>query len=139
MKFYTVFSPCPDKGIEFTEPSMTEQHFKDECDINYIVNRFQETGVMPEGNRQPLFGDFASFPQDLSSSMALYDEAMDRFMQLDAKVRKEFDNDPLKLLQFVSDESNRSRAEELGLIEKVAPVSSEETPVESPPEKSSGN
>lgn len=139
MKFHTVFSPCPDKGIEFTEPSLTEQHFKDECDINFIVNRFQETGVMPEGNRQPLFGDFASFPQDLSSSMALYDEAQERFMSLDAKVRKEFDNDPLKLLAFVSDEKNRTRAEELGLIEKVAPVSSQETPVEPPSDKATDN
>lgn len=133
MEFYTCFNPCPDKGIEFTEPSLTEQHFKNECDINFIVKRFEENGVLPEGNRQPLFGDFAEFPSDLASSMVLYDEAMDRFMQLPANVRKEFDNDPVKLLAFLQDDGNRQRAEQLGLVERSVP--SQGTPVEDPPTK----
>lgn len=131
MKFFTLFSPCPDKGIVFDEPSMTEQHFKDECDINFIVKRFEETGILPEGNRQPLFGDFTDFPTDLASSMAKYNEAQERFMELPANLRKEFDNDPVKLLAFLNDESNRTRAEELGLIERSVPP--EETVVETPP------
>lgn len=137
MKFFTRFSPPEKKGIEFTDPSMTEQHFKLECDINYIVNQYQTTGVMPQGDRQPLFGDFAEFPTDLQSSMAMYDEAHDRFMQLDANVRKFFGNDPAKLLAFLHDEKNRDQAIELGLIERPAPVknpvSPERTNVVTPP------
>lgn len=134
MKFFTRFNPPEKNGLEFTEPSMTEQHFKQECDINYIVNQYQTTGVLPHGDRQPLFGDFAEFPTDLQASMALYDEAQDRFMQLDSKLRKEFDNDPAKLLAFLHDEKNREQAIEFGLIERPAqpqqPVSSERTNVE---------
>lgn len=122
MKFYTKFSPKESKGIEFIKPSMTEQHFKDECDINNIVASFQETGVLPQGNREPLFGDFDLFPQDLASSMAQYDDAMEKFMQLDSSLRKEFNNDPVQLLAFLQDDKNRDRAVELGLIEKPQPV-----------------
>ena len=124
MEFYTKFNPPPQVGLEFTEPSMTEQHFKDECDINNIVAQYQATGVLPSGNREPLFGDFADFPQDLQSSQRYFDEAQERFMQLDARLRKEFDNDPVKLLQFIADDNNRERAIELGLIERPAQVNS---------------
>lgn len=124
MEFYTKFNPPPQVGLEFTEPSMTEQHFKDECDINNIVATYQQTGVLPQGDRQPLFGDFADFPQDLQSSQRYFDEAQERFMQLDARVRKEFGNDPVKLLQFIADDNNRERAIQLGLIDKPAPVES---------------
>lgn len=118
MNFFTKFNPPPQVGLEFTEPSMTEQHFKDECDINTIVSQYQQTGVLPCGNREPLFGDFAEFPQDLQSSQKYFDDAQERFMQLDAKIRKEFDNDPVKLLQFIADSNNRERAIELGLIDR---------------------
>lgn len=134
MKFFTCFNPPEKNGIEFTEPSLTEQHFKDECDINYIVKQYQTTGVLPQGDRQPLFGDFAEFPMDLQSSMAMYDEAQDRFMQLDSRIRREFDNDPAKLLAFLHDDKNHDKAIELGLIERPAqpqqPVSSQRTNVE---------
>lgn len=121
MEFATKFAPRLSVGIEFNEPSMTEQHFKDECDINNIVSRYQETGVLPQGNREPLFGDFAEYPQDLMSSHQYFDKAGEAFMQLPATLRKEFDNDPVKLLAFLQDEGNRDRAVELGLIN--APVS----------------
>lgn len=138
MEFYTRFNRPPQVGLEFTEPSMTEQHFKDECDINTIVARYQETGVLPQGDRQPLFGDFAEFPQDLQSSQAYFDDAQERFMQLPAALRKEFDNDPVKLLAFISDGNNRQRAIQLGLIDSPAPaespVHSQETNVETKPE-----
>lgn len=138
MEFYTKFNPPPQVGLEFTEPSMTEQHFKAECDINNIVAQYQQTGILPSGTREPLFGDFADFPQDLQSSQKYFDEAHERFMQLDARLRKEFDNDPVKLLQFVANDNNRERAIELGLIDKPAPakspVSSESTNVGSSPE-----
>lgn len=138
MDFYTKFNPPPQVGLEFTEPSMTEQHFKVECDINNIVAQYQVTGVLPQGNREPLFGDFAEFPQDLQSSQKYFDDAQARFMELPAQLRKEFDNDPVKLLQFIADGNNRERAIELGLIDKPAQVNTtvqpQETNVESKPE-----
>lgn len=123
MKFFTRYDNLPPKtGIEFNEPSMTEQHFKDECDINNIVKRYQETGVLPQGNREPLFGDFSAFPSDLMESQRYFDEAQARFMQLDSGLRKEFDNNPAKLLAFLQDERNYDKAVELGLIARKSEV-----------------
>ena len=134
LPFYTRYSLPPDPAIEFTEPSLTEQHFKDECDVNVIVDRYTRTGVMPSGSTQPLFGDFADFPTDLLSSRKFFDEAESRFMELPAEVRKEFNNSPLELLVALQDGTNRQRFVELGLI--APPVQSQETVVsENPSDK----
>lgn len=120
MKFFNRYSPAPSVGIEFVEPSMTEQHFKDECDINNIIAQFEATGVMPSGTRQPMFGDFDKFPQDLMSSRRMFDEANERFMQLPSALRKQFDNDPTKLLGWLQDPANHDTAVQYGLLENVA-------------------
>lgn len=129
MEFYTRYNPPASPEVEFNEPSMTEQHFKDECDINNIVKSFQATGVLPQGNREPLFGDFSEFPTDLQSSQQYFDDAAARFMELPATLRREFDNDPVKLLAFLQDENNRDRAIQLGLVN--APVQSTQANVSS--------
>lgn len=140
MKFYTRYVTPPEVSLEFKKPSMTEQHFKDECDINNIVAQYQQTGVMPSGDRQPLFGDFANFPQDLQASQAFFDEAAERFMQLSSDIRKRFGNDPVQLLSFLHDEKNREEAISLGLVNAPAPppqafetVQSQNTNVSSTP------
>ena len=51
------------EGWSSSVPSMTQQQFKDEADINYIVSMYDSTGVMPtfHGDGQPsrpMFGDF---------------------------------------------------------------------------------
>lgn len=127
MDFYTRYNPAVSPSVEFNEPSMTEQHFKDECDINNIVKSYQATGVLPQGNREPLFGDFAEFPTDLQASQQYFDDAAARFMELPATLRREFDNDPVKLLAFLQDDRNRDRAIQLGLVN--APVQSTEANV----------
>lgn len=140
MKFYTRYVTPPEVSLEFKKPSMTEQHFKDECDINNIVAQYQQTGVMPQGSREPLFGDFSEFPQDLQASQAFFDEAAERFMQLSSDIRKRFGNDPVQLLSFLHDEKNREEAISLGLVNAPAPppqapetVQSQNTNVSSKP------
>lgn len=50
-------------------------------------------------------------------------------MELPATLRREFDNDPVKLLAFLQDENNRDRAIQLGLVN--APVQSTQANVSS--------
>ena len=146
MKFATRFEPHKDKGIVFEKPSLCQQHFKAECDINTIIAQFQETGVMPQGNRQPLFGDFAGIPQDFMSAQNLFDEAQERFYSLPSNLRKEFNNDPALLLDFMSNPANADRAFDLGLINKpdgyderhgVQPQKTPVTPTNVPPQETS--
>jgi len=76
---------------------------------------------MPAGNRQPQFGDFTTgndFRETLHSVM----EAEESFAALSSQVRKRFDNDPSKLMDFLNNEENRKEAIELGLIDPEAPA-----------------
>jgi len=45
-------------AITFTEPSLTRQSFKEECDVNQIVKRYTETGMINHIPRTtPQYGD----------------------------------------------------------------------------------
>lgn len=124
MKFATRYSPPVSPAVEFELPSMTEQHFKDECDVNVIVAKAKITGVLPSGNREPLFGDFDKFPKNLQERFDLYNEAYERFLSLPAELRKRFGNNPVNLLDFLRNPDNVDAAVNLGLL-----VRTEETNV----------
>ena len=63
---------------------LTQQHFKDECDVNLIVSRFNKTGQMPITNRKMHFGDFSG-PLDYSTAMQVVLDAHDAFSDLSAQ------------------------------------------------------
>lgn len=99
------------------EESVTQQQFKDECDINEIVRRFGLTGEMPDDFRAPVSGDFTGV-SDFQSAMQAVRAAQEAFNSLPAEVRAEFSNDPQRMMDFLSNEKNRERALELGLVQK---------------------
>lgn len=122
MKFNTRYEPPKVEGVSFKEPSLTQQQFKQESDINYIVERSAETGYLTDPfvkpSRLPMYGDYSDIP-DFISANNIMTQAQEDFMKLPSKLRKEFDNDPNKFLQFMSSEGNLERAIELGLCEKI--------------------
>lgn len=128
MKFATRYVPPVSPAVKFKNPTMTDQSFKSECDINVIVSRCMQTGVVPtvEGG---IYADFADLPNDLQSSYELIEEAGSRFMQLSSDIRKEFNNDPMQLLAFLQNPANKQRASELGLI--CVPAASTDSSVHS--------
>lgn len=106
-------------GLSCGEPSRTQQNFKDECDINVIMERFGKTGQVPGNLRLPSYDDFTGVT-DFQSAMNAVREASEGFMELPAKLRAQFDNDPQLFLEFVADDANRDKAVELGLIKPPA-------------------
>lgn len=100
--------------------SLTKQSFKDEVDVNKIVERVLKTGDVSSLNgKEPIFGDVSTVP-DFQRSMNIVSSMENNFSSLDAKIRERFDNDPFKLVVFLNDEKNRSEAEALGLVVKKA-------------------
>lgn len=99
---------------------MAVQSFKDECDINVIVERFGLTGVLPGAIRMPEYGDFSEVV-DYHTAMNAIRSAEDSFRQLPAKVRERFNNNPQELLAFCEDDRNREEAAKLGLVEMPRP------------------
>ena len=123
---YDVDEVSNDTGLSCPEPTLAQQHCKDECDINTIVARFGVTGQLPpHDGPMPTYGDFtgiSDYRQALDAVMA----ADEVFMSLPANVRERFDNDPAKLVDFCSDESNFDEAVSLGLAVPKAVSSSPE-------------
>lgn len=119
-----------DTGLKCLDPTLTEQEHLEETDINYIADRFMRTGEAPQVIRMPEYGDYTGV-FDFQSAMNIVKEAKDQFMQLPAKVRSRFSNDPQEVLAFLDDPENRDEAIRLGLIEK--PTEQVVTPPATPP------
>jgi hypothetical protein len=101
------------------EDGVTQQQFRDECDINTIVARFGLTGELPGDYRAPVSGDFVGI-HDFHSAMNAVRAADESFMEMPAALRVRFGHDPQRLIDFLSDVNNRAEAIKLGLI--PAPV-----------------
>lgn len=99
------------------DPSLADQSFLQESDINYIAERFMRTGEVPQVLNMPTSGDFQGI-FDFQEAMNLIKQAKDEFMTLPAKIRSRFDNDPAKLISFLEDPGNRQEAEALGMLAK---------------------
>lgn len=112
--------------------SLTKQEFKDESDINVIMRRYSEYGVVPPMNPGGQFGDFSEIG-DFLECQEKVEAAAGLFAALPAKVRDRFGNDPANVIAFVMDAGNRAEAIELGLI--AAPEKVELKPAEKVPEK----
>lgn len=102
-------------GLACTDETLAVQDQRDECDINTIVERFNVTGEVPTNVRQPLSMDFIEAIDFHTAQNALI-EAQQSFMQMDAKTRARFNNDPGEFIAFFEDEANREEGERLGLI-----------------------
>lgn len=108
----------PDFGLSFAGiQSMAKQSFKDEADINNLVARFDRTGVWSDkpATRQPRYGDFTSGEdyRDIQNRIAAIKE---EFAELPSDLRRQFNNDPSEMLDFLADPENAEEAIELGLL-----------------------
>ena len=103
-------------AIKFTQPSLTQQHSKDQVDINNIMARYIKTGVLDHvAKYQPQYRD--NNATDYQESMNIVIKADEMFSELPAQARKHFDNDPAAFLDFVQDPANHDKLHELGLTE----------------------
>lgn len=126
---------------EFPNQTLTEQQHKDRVNINRIMQRARKGAGVPIYDKQATYGDF--------SNVLEYQECMNRlvqaendFQKLPAEVRKKFDNDPAKLIDFMQnmgdDPAMIEEAIEIGLVERQPePVIPKVEVVNQPKEKAS--
>lgn len=114
---YDTNAASDETGISCPEPTLAQQQFKEESDINFIAERFGLTGEMPQVLQLPAYGDFTGI-FDFQDAQNAVRKAMEQFMTLPAKLRTRFDNQPQKLLTFLEDPDNREEAVFLGLVNK---------------------
>lgn len=98
------------------EPTLTQQQFKDSCDINLILDRYMKTGELPINHKVGRYLDLSELP-DYQGALDTVMRAEAAFMDLPAKLRERFQNDPSQLLNFLNNPQNNDEAIQLGLIE----------------------
>lgn len=120
----------PKTGELVKEASMTKQSFKEECDINTIVKRFEATGHIDHVNQAAARGLYEDLPTglDLQLALDLIHQAEEGFMALPADIRAKFDNDPVKYVDYFGDPANQQEAINLGMAV-------DKRKVEPPPQK----
>lgn len=107
--------------LHFPDDGRTQQHFKEETDINNIMAKFAKTGLVDHVNNiQGAYGDFSTV-QDYQLHLDQVMAADAAFMALPSGIRRRFDNDPAHLLAFLQDPRNRDEAIALGLVEPAPP------------------
>jgi phage internal scaffolding protein len=111
-------------GLVCEEPTRAQQHHKDECDINVILERFGKTGQMPVNTISGTYGDFSGV-HDYHTAMNALIASESEFAALPAQIRTRFANDPANLIQFLDNQDNRAEAEKLGLVKPISPPANE--------------
>ncbi len=107
--------------VRFPLPSLAKQSFKDECDINTIMARFEKTGLLDHTSKYRGRYEDVSTAVELHEALETCKNADDAFSTLPASIRKRFKNDPEEFLGWVLDPENATEVAEAGLGKEIDP------------------
>ncbi len=115
------YEPTESTAQNTDSKSLTQQQFQAECDVNTIMAKYRKTNMITHlNNRQGNYGDFTN-AQEYQDSLNRIQEAQEAFESIPAEVRFRFNNDPARLIDFLSKPENNEEAIKLGLRMKHAP------------------
>lgn len=108
-----------------SEPTKTQQQFKDEADINHIMRKYGADPVAFNAltRKGGVYADFSEI-KDYHGMLQEVADAQDAFASLPADLRSRFENDPGKLISFLQNPKNYDEGVELGLFEAKKPTTS---------------
>ncbi len=125
--------------LKYTD-GRTKQSFKDETDINKIIQRAEKSGTISHLTKwKGSYSDFAEF--DYFENLQKLTRGREIFDDLPAELRNEFRGSPAEFFDYVNNPANIGRLEELlpglaapgrQLMSVVPPVA--DTPPETPAE-----
>jgi len=110
---------------DFSGDSVTQQHFKNQCDVNQIVAAYEATGVDPYAHRaqQQNFG-FATSKTFEQASREIA-EVHSAFAALPSKERSAFANDPAQWIEAINTPAE--------IVEEIIDSAGPESPSEEAP------
>lgn len=95
-----------DVSIDCSSPILTDQSYKNACDINVIMANYAKTGLLPHmQNSEPQYIDNTEIP-NLMEAFEITQRASELFYSLPADVRRLMDNDPAQLENFINNPEN---------------------------------
>lgn len=113
------------EGVKFEKPSMTQQCFKEQCDINRILDAYKVKAramgvsvaeLMPKvGSEQ--FADVSNLDDYLDAQNRIA-QVNQMFEALPAEVRRSYGDDPRNFVSALGDSTNYRKFAELGIMDK---------------------
>lgn len=115
-KFVTQYQSYNRNIKKSDKPSLTDESFKDECDISLMIERFKINKIPPR-TVNIAYG-YSPTVEDLQNAQYIMAETKSNFEALPSKVRDEFGNDVSNYLAYISDKTNLKDCYERGLIDR---------------------
>lgn len=104
MKFNTPYTTHNDPISFETEPSQTDQQYKESCDINFIVNQYVKQGI-PIPQQPVQYADLTNV-EDYDQAVLTVANYKTAFETLSSKDRERFHGDVREYLQFITKNEN---------------------------------
>lgn len=124
VEFYTRYKAPKSPVADSSKPSLTQQEFKETCDINNILAKFavqaQALGVEPSQlmpQDQGSYGDFSNL-DDFQTAQNKIAFLNDQFSNLPSDVRRKFGDDLNNFMSAISDPNRIDELGELGVWNK---------------------
>lgn len=105
-KCLTAYGPKTKLPAKEFPATLTKQNHRNECNINYIMAKFQKTGIITHRTKYELQYDDVS-GVDFQTAMNMVKEGESMFAELPSKERKSFGNDPAKFLEWINNPENQ--------------------------------
>jgi len=112
--FQTAYGEKVRPQTSIKEKSLTKQSLADEANINKIVKRHLKTGTLADLNKvEGIYGEITA--QSLMEAHQQIEAANNAFMEIPSEIRKQFDNDAGKFIDFATNPENLEQMQQWGL------------------------
>lgn len=116
MKFGTAYTPYNRNIKTSDKPSLTDESYKDYCDISLMIERFKVNKIPPR--TVDIAYGYSPTAEDVTNAQMLLAEVKSNFEGLPSSIRDEFGNNVQNYLDYISDKSNLKDCYERGLIDR---------------------
>lgn len=114
-KLHSAYQPHARVQLTCTDHSLAKQSMKSECDIDFILKKHRETGILTHVNTaKPNFDDCMDAPS-YHEALNQIKIAQDSFATLPSEIRIRFANNPADFIAFAQDPKNAEEMADLGL------------------------
>lgn len=113
---------APRPRLSSTRPSLAQQQFAKEADVNVLIERYKKTGsfynpLTPAGTpRMPQYADLSAIP-DMMGQLELLQGVQRLFGSLPAHVREQFGHNPATFVAWAQDPAHFSDGVKLGIFD----------------------
>lgn len=109
-----VYTTFPEHELEGQKVKGADDSFREECDVNVILQRFMKTGDIKFKQNPGVYADVSEIT-DLQGALNQISQANEAFDALPADLRYKFGNSPVEMINFLQDPSNYEESVKLGL------------------------